>query len=81
MQVIQIGACDVMCKACRGGGGGNLAHLCQPSMLKMTSHVGVEGGWHMETEACGTSSIEGECHGFQQGDIECHLGNGEGGKA
>ena len=59
----------------------DLVHLHEPSMPKRAPHMGVEGGWHTTIEACGTSSIEGERHGFQQGDIECCLGNGEGGKA
>lgn len=62
-------------------GGPELAHSCEPSRPRIASHASTDGGQHTTSATCGTSSVEGGCHGLQQGGIQCRLGNDEDGQA
>lgn len=62
-------------------GGPKLAHSCEPSRPRTTSHVGADSGQHSASASRGTGSVDGGHHGFHQGDIQCRLGNGVDGKA
>ena len=55
-----------------------MAPSCEIPLLEVASHMGMEGRRHTVVEACGNITCEGEGYGIQQGDNECHLGNGAG---